>query len=115
MQLAGEQGVALCIADQSGDVRPDGRVGENFGGDMDSAPPIIERAADGGRIEARGDLVDEYVEQDRALGRPPPVDRLLADPGAGSDALNGEPRVPLLLAELVGGLQDCRLRAGAAA
>ena len=49
MQLAGEHGIALCVADQAGDVRPDGGVGENFGGDMDSAAQIIERAAGAGR------------------------------------------------------------------
>jgi len=54
MQLAGEQGVALRIADQSSDVRPDGGVGENFGGDMDSTAQIIERAAGaaGGPVSA---------------------------------------------------------------
>ena len=30
-------------------MRPDGGVGENFGGDMDSAAQIIERAAGAGR------------------------------------------------------------------
>jgi hypothetical protein len=114
-QLVGERGVPLGAAEQAGDVRADGGVRENVGGDLDSPAEVIERAAGAGGIEAREDLVHEDVEQHRAFGRPPPVDGLFAHPSAGGDALNGEPRLPLLLAQFVGRLQDRRLGAGAAA
>lgn len=105
-QLLGQEVVVVQLGEDARVGGAERRDREQFhrAGDMGA-----QVGADIAGVHERGGVdqgVRERLQQHGALRRPPAVDRLLADPGAGRDGLYRDVPVPPLRTEVESGPQD---------
>jgi hypothetical protein len=105
-QPVGQVGVVLGLADQGAVDGAGVRAGQERGEVAQVGSQVGGQVTGVGRGEFLGQVVAEGVEQDRGLGRPPAVDRLLGHAGPGRDALHGQRGEPVFGQQVVGGFQD---------
>src|SRR5690349_15485830 len=86
--------VVLRLGDQPGQHRPHRRLGDRPHPRVQGREQVAAQRAGVGQRLFLAERVDEGVQREQALGRPAPVDRRLADPGAGGhlfDRHRGQP------------------------
>jgi hypothetical protein len=105
MERDGHRRVVLGLADQ----REQHLAGWFLGEETGEGTQVLAGGLDGraglrdGQLPAR--VVDQGVEQDVHLGRPPAVDGLLGDAGPGGDSLDGDAVEAAFDQQVIGGME----------
>ena len=113
-QRGSDARVVLSLADQRTEVRPGRVVGEQPHHVGEEGAHIGCDVTGVGHRDLRRDAL-EGLEHDRAFGRPPAIDGLLADAGASGDGLDRDAGVTVLTAQGQRGVDDRQPRPVAAA
>ena len=100
----------MGLADQRAEMRSKVRVREQLGDACDERPDVVYDLTGIGDRYFGGNALERF-EHDRALGRPPAVDRLLAHAGSRGDRFDRELGVADLTTNGESGVEDRETRA----
>lgn len=112
-QIGAQSWVVLGFADQRAEVGSEALVGIELDDLGEAGAHVGQHVAGVGGRHSGGDVF-EGIEHDGRLRRPPPVDGLLADAGAGRDGLHADFGIPPFPAQRERGVEDGHARALAA-